>query len=94
MASLKITRRGLALMQVTKRDEKVCPLVGITPNFEDRQVMVDDVVAEHEACALPQAVQFIEDAGQVLVDLAFEFVARVGAQGTDHEDAVGLVGFG
>ncbi len=52
--------------------------------------MVDDVVAEHEAGALPQAVQGIKDAGQVLVDLAFEFLARVGAQGTDHEDAVGL----
>ncbi len=34
-----------------------------------------------------------EDTGQVLFDLAFEFLARVGAQGTDHEDTVGLVGF-
>jgi len=25
--------------------------------FEDRQVMVDDVMAEHGACALPQAVE-------------------------------------
>jgi len=25
--------------------------------------------------------------------VAFEFLARVGAHGTDHEDAAGLVGF-
>jgi thymidine phosphorylase len=33
------------------------------------------------------------DLRQVLVDLALEFGAAVGAQGTDHEDPVGFIGF-
>ncbi|EME01859.1 hypothetical protein B381_01624 [Stutzerimonas stutzeri NF13] len=41
-------------------------------------------MAGREACALPQAVQG-EDAGQVLVDRPFEFLARIGAQGAHHE---------
>ena len=54
-------------------------------------VMVDDVVAEDEACALPQTVQGVENVRQVSFNLALQFGSRVGAQGADHEDSIGLI---
>ena len=53
--------------------------------------MVDDVVAEDEACSLRQTAQGVENVRQVSFDLALQFGSRVGAQGADHEDSIGLI---